>query len=115
MNDLVKKFVAYPLAVTVFKQDKDKFNDFKLGNLYLDMLDSVIERMQRDFFQLKAELLSKHHIDVQRIEVGKYRVNGEIVEFSPEELKQLTNQLMSDYLYGDKAQGFERKDRIWKK
>lgn len=114
MNELIKKYIAYPLAVTVFKQDKDKFNDFKLGNLYLDMLDSIIERMQQDFYQLKAELLSKHHIDVQRIEVGKYKINGKIVEFTAEELKELTNQLMSEYLYGDKAAEFKRQERVWK-
>lgn len=114
VNDLIKNYIAYPFAVTVFKQDKGKFREFKLGNLYLDMLDSILERMHQDYYKVKAELLSKHHIDVQHLEIGKYKINGEIVEFSPEELKQMTNQLMSDYLYGDKAQEFERQERVWK-
>ncbi|MEN2468217.1 hypothetical protein [Ornithinibacillus sp. JPR2-1] len=114
MNDLIKKYIAYPLAVTVFKQDLERFKSFEVGNLYMDMVESIIERMHKDFYQLKAELLSKHHIDVQHIEIGKYKINGEIVEFSPEELKQMTDELMSEYLYGSKAQGFERQERPWK-
>ncbi|WP_096269515.1 hypothetical protein [Paucisalibacillus globulus] len=101
------------MAITVFKQDKEKFSEYQLRNLYEDMIDSIIERMQQDYFKIKTELLTKHHVDIKRIEKGKYEINKEIMEFSPEELKKFTENVMSDYLYGDNAAEFERKDRIW--
>jgi hypothetical protein len=102
------------MAITIFKQDIEKFKKVKLGNLYQDMLESIIERMQEDFYKLKDELRSRYRIDVQRLENGKYKVNDEVLEYTSEELKEFTSQLMSEYLYGDKAAGFERKDRAWK-
>lgn len=113
MEELIKRYIAMPMAVAVFKQDKEKFSEFRLGNLYEDMLDAIIERMQQDYFHLKKELITKHHIDIKKIEKGKYEINKEIVEFTPEELKEMTREVMSDYLYGDHARGFERKNRVW--
>lgn len=112
-NKLVKRYIAYPLAITVFKQDIEKFNQFRLGNLYEDMLESIIERMTKDYFNLKDELLFKYHINIKKIDKGKYQVNKEVMEFTSEELKKLTTQLMSEYLHGDNAAGFERINRTW--
>jgi hypothetical protein len=114
MENLIKRHIAIPMAIAVFKQDKEKFSGYQLGNLYEDMIDSIIERMHQDYFKIKTELISVHHIDVKRIEKGKYKINKEIVEYTSEELKEMTRQVMSDYLHGDHARGFERKDRTWK-
>jgi hypothetical protein len=114
MEELIKNYIAIPMAVAVFKQDKEKFSEYQLGNLYEDLIDSIIVRIQQDYFIIKRELLTEHHIDIKKIEKGKYEINKEIVEFSPEELKGFTQQVMSDYLYGENARGFERKDRTWK-
>lgn len=115
MDDLIKQYIAYPMAISIFKQEKERFKEFKLGNLYLDMLDSIIERMQKGFYQLKSELYSVYHLDAKRLDKRKYKVNDHVVEFSPEELKKLTQKIMSDYLVGDNASNFQRKDRIWSK
>lgn len=112
--DIVKRYIAMPMAIQVFKQDIERFKEFKLGNLYQDMLESIIERMQQDFRQLKSELRSQH-IDVRKLDIGKYKVNNEVFEFTPEELKEMTSKLMSDYLYGENTEGFERMDRTWKR
>lgn len=113
MEELIKRYITMPMAITVFKQDLEKFNEFKLGNLYLDMIESIIDRMTKDYLELQRKMYTKHHIDIKKIEKGKYQVNGEIMEFTSDELKDMTNQLMSEYLYGDKAGDFERKDRMW--
>ncbi|WP_096269416.1 hypothetical protein [Paucisalibacillus globulus] len=101
------------MAIAVFKQDKEKFSEFQLRNLYEDMIDSIIERMHQDYFKIKTELLTKHHIEIKRIKKGKYEINKEMVEFKPEELKEMTKQLMTDYSHGKKAARFEVKDRPW--
>ncbi|MEN2468185.1 hypothetical protein [Ornithinibacillus sp. JPR2-1] len=113
MNDLINKYISYPLAVTVFKQDLERFKSFEVGNLYMDMVESIIERMHKDYYELKSDLISKHHIDIKRLGAGKYQINKEVVEFTSDELKKMTEELMSEYLHGDKATSFERKERMW--
>ncbi|MEN2765853.1 hypothetical protein [Ornithinibacillus xuwenensis] len=113
-SNLIKRYIAYPMAIKVFHQDIERFKKVKLSNLYQDMLESIIERMQEDFYKLNDELRSRYRMDVKRLDNGRYKVNNEVLEYTPEELKEFTSQLMSEYLYGDKAAGFERKDRIWK-
>ncbi|WP_047984109.1 hypothetical protein [Ornithinibacillus californiensis] len=113
-EELIKKYISHPMVLTVFKQDIQKFNEFKLSNLYVDMLESIIDRFQQDYFRLKAEMYSKHHNEVKRLDTRNYKVNDELMEFTPEELKEITKVLMSEYLHGNNARRFERKDRTWK-
>jgi hypothetical protein len=110
--ELIKKYIAMPMAIKVFQQDLHTFREFSIGNLYLDMVESIIVRLEKDFYKLKSELISEHHIDVRKLSNGKYKANNEVYDFTPEELKEMTSQVMSDYLYGDKAKKFERKERI---
>ncbi|SET84371.1 hypothetical protein SAMN05216389_1388 [Oceanobacillus limi] len=110
MDEQIKKFIAYPMAIKVLKDDLEKFEDFRLRNVYLDMLESIIERMQKDFYRLKGKM---HN--VRKNEDGTYNINGQVHQFTAEELKEMTEELMSEYLHGDKAKPFERKERVWKK
>jgi hypothetical protein len=108
----IRRYIALPLAITVIKQDKEKFEEFKLGNIYLDLLDSIIEEMHRDYLEIKALMYSKYHIDIKKIDNKTYKANNEVYEFTPEELKEMSSQIMSEYLNGEKAKKFERKERI---
>ncbi|WP_029265663.1 hypothetical protein [Virgibacillus alimentarius] len=110
-KNLIDKFIAMPLAVTVFKQDQNQFKSFKMRNLYLDKLDAVIDRMEKDFYSLKQTLISKYHLDVKVIDQCTYNVNGKVIEYTPEEMKLMTSEVMHEYLF--KVKEFERKERIW--
>jgi hypothetical protein len=48
-SELIKRFIAMPMAIKVFKQDLESFRKFKLGNLYQDMLESIVERWKKIF------------------------------------------------------------------
>ena len=115
--DIVNQFIATSLAIKVFKRDQDSFMDFKFFELYLDMTDAVIGRLQEDLNALRKEMITKHHIDVRQIEGTKYRINGrdinKVVEYTPKQLKFLTSKIMDQYLIGDKAVPHEKKDRRW--
>lgn len=111
-KELINEYIALPMAIKVFRQDRETFATFKLGNLYQDKLDATIEKMKEDFYAIKKELLTKHHTEIKRIDQCKYNVNGKIVEYSPGDLKATTGEIMRDYLYGGKAVIFERTDRI---
>lgn len=103
--------------IKVFRQDKEKFADFKFGNLYQDKIDSCLDNLQEDFNELKREMYAVHHLDVKYL--GKegnevrYAVNNEVITYSPEELRKMTEMVMEDYLIGSKATDFERKIRTW--
>lgn len=116
-------FIALPLALKVFRRDQEEFEVSKVANVYLDKLDAVIDQLQKDINRIKHELITVHHIDVRYL--GK--PNGKptyickkkddldysSIEFTSEELKNMTDKVMRDYLYGDKASDFEDKDRGW--
>ncbi|RHW29442.1 hypothetical protein [Oceanobacillus profundus] len=116
--DIVNQFIATSLAIKIFKRDQTAFMDFKFFELYLDMTDAVIGRLQEDLNGLRKEMITKHHIDVRQINGTKYLVKGrdknEEREYTPEELKQMTRVVMDRYLTGDKAAPFERQSGSWK-
>nr|GGG61451.1 hypothetical protein GCM10011398_00940 [Virgibacillus oceani] len=61
--------------------------------------------MQNDFYTLKSELVSKHHLDIRYIRKDdrvNYRIRGnginKVLSHSPDDLRKMTSTLMSDYL-----------------
>ena len=116
--DIVNQFIATSLAIKVFKRDQDSFLDFKFFELYLDMTDAIIGRLQEDLNALRKEMITEHHIDVRQLESTKYLVKGrnanEVLEFTSDQLKQMTSEVMDRYLTGDKAKPFERQSGRWK-
>ncbi|ASK63905.1 hypothetical protein CFK37_17955 [Virgibacillus phasianinus] len=121
MEKTIHDFIILPLALKVFRRDYQAFKVSKVGNVYLDKLDTVIDQLQKDINLVKHQLITVHHIDVKYYGkengVIKYmcKKNNEpgIVEFTPMELKELTGKVMRVYLYGDKSVEFEHKERAW--
>ncbi|GAB3051650.1 hypothetical protein [Virgibacillus ainsalahensis] len=110
---IIKKYIAIPMAIKVFRQDQEKFKSYKIGNVYLDKLDAVINQLQHDLNNIKKQMYTVHHINIKRIDKSKYKVNNEIIEFTPDELREMTKKIMQEYLYGDEASDFETKERMW--
>lgn len=114
MKDVVLRFVTLPMTIKVFREDKKNFSESKIHVLYYDLIDAVLEKLESDFRQLKAEMYMKHHLDVRYLgKEGtqvKYRVNKEVITFTPDELKEKTEELMREYLTDIK---FERSERVW--
>ena len=113
MKYVVLRFITMPMAIQIFKQDKESFAASKVNMLYEDLFDSILNKLQNDFKKLKADMYSKHHMDVRYIgkENGmvKYSVNRSITEFTPEELRSKTGELMREYLANV---GIERQDYV---
>ncbi|WP_339227848.1 hypothetical protein NSQ77_20040 [Oceanobacillus sp. FSL K6-2867] len=102
--DLVNQFIATSLAIKVFRRDKELFADFKFFELYQAKLDKIIEVLVQDFNNLRKDMYTVHHIDIKKISGTKYRIRGkekiEVIEYTPEQLKQMTSTIMNDYLLG---------------
>ncbi|MCR1834957.1 hypothetical protein NSA56_11180 [Oceanobacillus caeni] len=112
---LVDKYIAMPMAITVFKQDTKSFEESKVFGVYLDKIESVLKQLKKDFYSLKRDMITKYHLDIRCIDQCKYRVNGRIIDYTPEELKAITADIMREYLYGGKATAdFEQKEHLWK-
>ena len=103
-----------PMAIQIFKQDKESFATSKVNMLYQDLFDSILNKLQTDFRKLKSDMYSRHHLDVRYIGkdngMVKYSVNRNIAEFTPEELRSKAEELMKEYLSNVEV---ERQDRIW--
>lgn len=59
-----------------------------------------------------------HHLDVKYLgkhnDEVKYTVNNEVITYSPEDLRRMTEYVMEEYLFGSKAISFDRVARPWK-
>lgn len=115
MRDLILKYVTMPMAIKVFKDDKKYFSSSKVNVLYYDLIDSILEELENDFKQLKADMYSKYHLDVKHLEkandVVKYSVNKKVIEFTPNELRNKTKALMKEYL---STVEIKSREHIWK-
>lgn len=100
--ELIDRFIATSLAIKVFRRDYNLFADFKFRSVYQGKLDKIIEVLVQDFNDLRKDMYTVHHIDIKRLSDTKYRVRGkeinEVVQFTPEQLKQMTSEIMDEYL-----------------
>src|SRR5690625_1228046 len=108
---LISKFIALPIAISNLKQDKEHFASFKFGDVYIAKLDAVIKEMEKDFYKLKSELITKHHIEIRKIDRYSYSVNGEVIEYTPDQLKDMTEQVMKKYF--NKDVNFNTDNKPW--
>lgn len=92
-KELINKYIAFNGHKSI-SAGPETFSTFKLGNLYHDKLDDTIDNIKKDFYALKKELLTKYYVDVKHIDQCKYSINGEIVEYSPGELKKITGKVI---------------------
>lgn len=102
---LINKYITIPMAISVIKQDKEHFNPSKFNYVYQDLLDTAIKRMEQDFRKLQP----KFYNAVTHLDGTRYNVNGEIIEYTPDELKELTTETMKEYFKGS----VEWKEHIW--
>lgn len=116
-KEIINRYITLPMAVKNIRVDREFFIKSKVGNVYQDMLDSCVERMEKEFYKIKQEMFSQYHLDIRYLgkenDVVRYKVNNEFIEYTSGELKEMTRQIMEQYLYGDKAEPFEVKNRIW--
>src|SRR5699024_7416915 len=94
---LIDRYLALPMAINVLKQDRQEFKKFMMGPAYLTLLDPAIKKATQDFYELKKDMISKYHIKIKRIGKLQYKVNGEIVEYTSDELKKLSEAIMNEY------------------
>lgn len=92
-----------PLAINTLKHnmalyDQDKF---KIVPPYLDLHESLINTIEKDFYELKKDVITSHRLDIRKQSTGKYMVNGEVMEFTSEELREGTKQVIQSYMYGE--------------
>lgn len=115
---LIEQVIALPLALRVFAKDKKHFEPLYVGNVYLDLFDSLMEQIQKDITTTKQTLFREFRITVQQVNDNQYKWTEqgvtETVTYTAEELKQLTAGIMHDYLSGSRPISFHSKNRMWK-
>lgn len=101
--DIVLKYICMPLAIATLKHNEKLYDQdkFKIVPPYLDLHDSLIKAIEKDFFELKREVIQDHHLNIRKQSTGKYLVNGKIMEFTSEELREGTKQVIQSYMYGE--------------
>ncbi|GGJ48406.1 hypothetical protein [Virgibacillus salexigens] len=104
LKRLAQDFIILPFAAKIFEQDRKRFAKFKQGIVYQSMIDAVIERIQKDMSATKQKLYTKYHLDIKRIGNTTYRWNSRgnsgVIEYSSDDLKEMTSQTMKRYMKG---------------
>ncbi|SET43094.1 hypothetical protein SAMN05216389_11150 [Oceanobacillus limi] len=115
MNRLIIRIIALPLALHIFKQDREQLDGLYVGNVYLDKIDSIIEDIHRDINESRAQLLKQYGLTLRKISATEYRWNDRkdsgTLTYTSEQLKAMTSDIMREYLFS--AEPFERKERVW--
>lgn len=88
--DKEMQFIIIPLAMKVLQHDKRIFQSFKTYRVYESLIDSTIADMQRDLTKIGYR-------KIKSLDKTRYVINGRTVEFSPEELRQLTSEIVRKY------------------
>ncbi|GGJ76416.1 hypothetical protein [Virgibacillus salexigens] len=110
MNDELKQlaqdFIILPFVLKVFKQDKKRFSKLKTANVYLSMIDALIERIHTELTATKQKLYTKYLLDIKRIGNTTYRWNSRgnsgTIKYSSEDLREMTREIMRRYMKGTK-------------
>ncbi|OEH54001.1 hypothetical protein AQ616_09440 [Oceanobacillus sp. E9] len=112
MNDLVLKYICMPLAINTLKHNEKLYDQdkFKIVPPYLDLHESLIKAIEKDFRQLKSDMYSKYHLDIRKVSNNTYTINKEEREFSSEELREGTKNVIQSYMYGENMIEIEHKD-----
>ncbi|MBT2599073.1 MULTISPECIES: hypothetical protein [unclassified Oceanobacillus] len=112
MNELVLKYICMPLAINTLKHNEKLYdqNKFKIVPPYLDLHESLIKAIEKDFYELKREVIQDYQLNIRKQSTGKYVVNGEIMDFAPEELREGTKQVIQSYMYGENMIEIDHKE-----
>nr|AMP54092.1 hypothetical protein [uncultured bacterium] len=102
MNDTYK-FIVIPIAMKVLQHDMKVFQSFKTYRIYESLINSTIAEMQRDLSKIGYK-------KVKRVSKTKYQINGDMVEFSPYELRQMTSEIVREYFHSVEV---EFKEKAW--
>lgn len=99
--DIILKYICMPLAINTLKHNEKLYDQdkFKIVPPYLDLHESLINAIEKDFYELKREVVQDHHLNIRKQSAGKYLVNGENMEFTSEELREGTKQVIQSYMY----------------
>ncbi|WP_407272649.1 hypothetical protein [Radiobacillus sp. PE A8.2] len=125
-EDLKQTLYAYiilPFVHKLFKRDLSYFETgpFRVNRPYLDKLDTAIASVQDDLNSIKRTLYNKHHMKVRYLgKTGNYlrydwqtpNDSGDVL-LTPDQLRELTKDMMGLYLFGMLARPVEIGDRAW--
>ncbi|WP_222599337.1 hypothetical protein [Aquibacillus kalidii] len=124
MNKALHAYIVLPMVLKVFKLDYASFENGPFTTtkiLYLDKLDTVMESVQDDLAAVKKTIFNEYHMKVRNLgkQNGYIRYDwqtptdsGDLL-FTPEQLRELTKDMMSLYLYGFLARKVKRSGRGW--
>nr|WP_026681321.1 hypothetical protein [Priestia megaterium] len=103
LKQLIQDFITLPMAIKVYEQDKKLVEDFYMANIYISMFDANIERLKKEFIETKKKMYTNYHVDVKRVGKTSYkwlsRGQSGIIEYTPDELREMTKNIMGRYIY----------------
>ncbi|MRH41323.1 hypothetical protein GH741_01380 [Aquibacillus halophilus] len=116
-------YIVLPYVLKLFKKDIQTFENgpFSANVPYLDKLDTAIQSAQDDLNAVKQTIYKQYHMKVRYLgkknDIIRYdwqtRDDSGDVRFTPDQLYELTKDMMGLYLYGMLAKEVIPSNRAW--
>ncbi len=110
MEQLVKEYIILPMAIKAMQHDRELFKGRNMLNIYWSKIDHIIEQMQQRHNDIKRQLISKYKVQVKAYKEGSRRIyvaGDTTLEYTSDQLKEMTTALIRLYMYGKRATDFE--------
>ncbi|SDK47622.1 hypothetical protein [Sediminibacillus albus] len=120
---VIYSYILLPYVLKVFKIDRLNFEELSSPSkfVYLEKLDTVINSVQQDYNAIRKKVFSGYHVNVKY--VGKendmvqykwYTKNDSgVIWIAVADLRDMTKELMNDYLYGPLAVEVTPSNKPW--
>ena len=97
---IVDKYITFPFVIENMENDLKFFKGLKMGLRIIEELnlESVLQKIKGDYYLLKNLMRVKHGLDVRKISTLQYVVNGVKTKYTSKEVKNMTEQLMMEYI-----------------
>lgn len=105
-RQLVHKFLLLELAVKSLQVDYPKVEQFKLSNVFLPLMDSLLKDLRNECFNLKRQLTQQHIRIVGWTKIDEYFSDVKIatagndveLRYANQALKSKVEKLVSDHI-----------------
>ncbi|WP_226038511.1 hypothetical protein [Aquibacillus saliphilus] len=123
MENTLYAYIVLPYVLKIFQKDMKIFENgpFNLKIPYLDKLDTAIESAQDDLNVVKQTIFKQYHMKIRylgkkdniiRFDWQTQTDSGDVL-FTPDQLYELTKDMMGLYLYGMLAKEVIPSNRGW--
>lgn len=108
---IIEKYIALPLVIKKLNKNKDLFKQFLMWGFCVDVvdLDLMMMNLKEEYLILKKIIKYKYGLRIKKTSTLQYKINGQHVKYTSEEIKGMIRQLLLEHINQAKTQNEQSK------